>query len=301
MPSSAPADGSTGNELIQAKGSPYTLQDLLIDPQLVQLYRDGQYVTLRLTPSMYHRFHAPHDCTVDKVAYVSGDTWNVNPIALKRIAKLFCKNERAVIRTVLRQSGDRDYPGTGGRDSGRQHPPAFSGRPVEHAVSRDSRDSLPSLLQQRAGNGMVPTRVDHHRFCTEGRRPLRIGTGTCGDPYGKAADAAAVLSGTSAMRILIATDAWSPQVNGVVQEPAVARRQCPEAGCRDRVSDAGRLSDLSVADLPEHSLRHPDLARNRAPDRACSTRCLHIATEGPIGHWCGAIASREKYLSRPAT
>jgi phosphatidylserine decarboxylase len=92
-------------ELIQAKGFPYTLQDLLIDPQLVQLYRDGQYVTLRLTPSMYHRFHAPHDCTVDMVTYVSGDTWNVNPIALNRISKLFCKNERAVIPTMLRPSG----------------------------------------------------------------------------------------------------------------------------------------------------------------------------------------------------
>jgi phosphatidylserine decarboxylase len=93
------------NELIQAKGFPYTLQDLLIDPQLVQLYRDGQYVTLRLTPSMYHRFHAPHDCTVDMVTYVSGDTWNVNPIALNRISKLFCKNERAVIPAMLRPSG----------------------------------------------------------------------------------------------------------------------------------------------------------------------------------------------------
>ncbi|HKN10978.1 MAG TPA: archaetidylserine decarboxylase [Pseudomonadota bacterium] len=92
------------NELIQAKGFPYTLQDLLIDPQLVQLYRDGQYATLRLTPSMYHRFHAPYDCIVDRVTYVSGDTWNVNPIALKRIAKLFCKNERAVIRAMLRPS-----------------------------------------------------------------------------------------------------------------------------------------------------------------------------------------------------
>ena len=37
--------------------------------------------------------------------YISGDTWNVNPIALKRIEKLFCKNERAVIRTRLRDSG----------------------------------------------------------------------------------------------------------------------------------------------------------------------------------------------------
>jgi phosphatidylserine decarboxylase len=94
-----------GIELIQAKGFRYTLQDLLIDPELVELYRDGQYATLRLTPTMYHRFHAPFDCIVDKVTYVSGDTWNVNPIALKRISKLFCKNERAVIRARLRPSG----------------------------------------------------------------------------------------------------------------------------------------------------------------------------------------------------
>jgi phosphatidylserine decarboxylase len=54
---------------------------------------------------MYHRFHAPHDCTVDQVDYIAGDTWNVNPIALKRIEKLFCKNERAVIRARLAAGG----------------------------------------------------------------------------------------------------------------------------------------------------------------------------------------------------
>ena len=90
-----------GMELLQVKGFPYTLQELLLDPVLVEQYRDGQYVTLRLTSSMYHRFHAPHDCRVEQVSYISGDTWNVNPIALKRIEKLFCKNERAVIRTRL--------------------------------------------------------------------------------------------------------------------------------------------------------------------------------------------------------
>ena len=34
-----------------------------------------------------------------------GDTWNVNPIALKRIERLFCKNERAVLRLTLTASG----------------------------------------------------------------------------------------------------------------------------------------------------------------------------------------------------
>jgi phosphatidylserine decarboxylase len=90
-----------GTELIQAKGFPYALADLLHDPKLVETYRDGRYVTLRLTAGMYHRFHAPADCTVEQVTYISGDTWNVNPIALKRIEKLFCKNERAVLRTRL--------------------------------------------------------------------------------------------------------------------------------------------------------------------------------------------------------
>jgi phosphatidylserine decarboxylase len=90
-----------GTELLQAKGFPYTLHDLLADPALVEAYRGGTYVTLRLTSSMYHRFHAPHDGTVERVTYISGDTWNVNPIALKRVERLFCKNERAVIRTRL--------------------------------------------------------------------------------------------------------------------------------------------------------------------------------------------------------
>jgi phosphatidylserine decarboxylase len=94
-----------GTALFQAKGFPYTLQDLLPDPALVEAHRNGRYVTLRLKSSMYHRFHAPHDGRVEKVIYVSGDTWNVNPIALQRIERLFCKNERAVLRTVLTPSG----------------------------------------------------------------------------------------------------------------------------------------------------------------------------------------------------
>ena len=98
-----------GTGLFQAKGFPYRLEDLLIDPALVETYRDGVYATLRLTSGMYHRFHAPHDMTVERVTYISGDTWNVNPIALKRIERLFCRNERAVLRLRLAAGG---YPVT---------------------------------------------------------------------------------------------------------------------------------------------------------------------------------------------
>ena len=59
-----------------------------------------------------------------RVTFIHGDVWNVNPIALKRVERLFCKNERAVLRTRLavRRSADA---GAGRRHSGRQHPPAF--------------------------------------------------------------------------------------------------------------------------------------------------------------------------------
>lgn len=90
-----------GSEVIQAKGFPYPVADLLGSEELAERYRDGSYVTLRLTSAMYHRFHAPDDCVVDRVTYISGDTWNVNPVALKRVERLFCKNERAVIEARL--------------------------------------------------------------------------------------------------------------------------------------------------------------------------------------------------------
>ena len=94
-----------GDQLIQAKGLTYTLLDLLGDPELVHLYRNGRYVTLRLTSSMYHRFHAPHECRVEQVTYVSGDTWNTNPATVGHVDRLFCKNERAIVRTRLSANG----------------------------------------------------------------------------------------------------------------------------------------------------------------------------------------------------
>src|SRR5262245_24451938 len=96
-----------GTEVIQAKGYPYTLEDLLGNPHLVNRYRDGLYVTLRLKSTFYHRFHAPCDGTLQRVIYISGDTWNVHPIALRRVERLFCKNERAVLDLVLPDQNER--------------------------------------------------------------------------------------------------------------------------------------------------------------------------------------------------
>jgi phosphatidylserine decarboxylase len=108
----SPCDGIVGacgvierDTVVQAKGFPYTLTELLTDADYAQTFDGGQFVTLRITPTMYHRFHAPHDLDVEHVTYVSGDTWNVYPIALRRVQRLFCRNERAILRCRLASSG----------------------------------------------------------------------------------------------------------------------------------------------------------------------------------------------------
>jgi phosphatidylserine decarboxylase len=104
----SPSDGIVGacgrvhgGSVLQTKGFPYRMADLFGRADRAAAFEGGSYVTLRLTSSMYHRFHAPQDATVEHVSYISGDTWNVNPIALKRVQQLFCRNERAVLRLRL--------------------------------------------------------------------------------------------------------------------------------------------------------------------------------------------------------
>jgi phosphatidylserine decarboxylase len=104
----SPCDGIVGalgdvedGLVFQAKGFPYRLEELLGESAQHGPWHNGKYLTIRITSSMYHRFHAPHDGRMHRMEYFSGDTWNVNPIALKRVEKLFCKNERALLEMEI--------------------------------------------------------------------------------------------------------------------------------------------------------------------------------------------------------
>lgn len=104
----SPCDGIVGamgrveqGRLFQAKGLSYRLDDFLIHERLLSQWADAQYLTIRLTSAMYHRFHAPYEGRLTQVHYISGDTWNVNPVALSRVESLFCKNERAILEAEL--------------------------------------------------------------------------------------------------------------------------------------------------------------------------------------------------------
>ncbi|PAU79732.1 phosphatidylserine decarboxylase [Halovibrio salipaludis] len=113
----SPCDGiigamgeTNGTQVFQAKGYPYDLAELLGDDTLAERYRNGSFLTLRITASMYHRFHAPDACQLHQIRYISGDTWNVNPVALKRVEKLFCRNERAILELHLPPAKTGDEP-----------------------------------------------------------------------------------------------------------------------------------------------------------------------------------------------
>ena len=102
----SPCDGIIGatgliqqGQLFQAKGSRYTLEELTGGDD-ADAFAGGRYVTLRLTSTMYHRFHAPADLHLAATTVIPGELWNVNPVAVRRIPRLYCRNERAVLRAT---------------------------------------------------------------------------------------------------------------------------------------------------------------------------------------------------------
>ena len=96
------------------------------------------------------------------------------------------------------------------------------------------------------------------------------------------------------MRVLIATDAWHPQVNGVVRTltSLAEERQGASASAIEFLTPEGFLLG-PAADLSEPA---PGAAEPRARSRAASTAAqpdaIHIATEGPIGFMARAYCLR---------
>ena len=99
----SPADGKTLayenidiEKIIQVKGYSYKLKDLLNDEKVAGYYKNGICVVVRLAPSDYHRFHFVDDGIPLNAKSVKGDYYSVNPIALKEVARLYCKNKRDI-------------------------------------------------------------------------------------------------------------------------------------------------------------------------------------------------------------
>lgn len=84
-------------KLIQAKNHSYTALELLGgDEKLAEEFNDGEFATLYLSPSDYHRVHMPCDGTLRQMIYVPGDLFSVNPLTAENVPNLFARNERVV-------------------------------------------------------------------------------------------------------------------------------------------------------------------------------------------------------------
>ena len=85
------------------------------------------------------------------------------------------------------------------------------------------------------------------------------------------------------MRILVATDAWHPQVNGVVRT-LTSLAKAVQTRRRDRFPHARRLSVLSAADLSRIAPRHHQAAaRSRAASSSVGPTPFILRPKGPIG------------------
>jgi phosphatidylserine decarboxylase len=100
----APADGVLtehgpvdGGRIYQAKGSPYTLAELLGETGAsVDALEGGRYFTIYLAPHNYHRVHAPLDAELVRTRYLPGARFSVSRATVAAIPRLFCRNERVV-------------------------------------------------------------------------------------------------------------------------------------------------------------------------------------------------------------
>ena len=96
------------------------------------------------------------------------------------------------------------------------------------------------------------------------------------------------------MRILIATDAWHPQVNGVVRTLTSLARSASVLGAEIDFLTPDGFPSLGVPTYPGLRVALPNRREIAARIEAVSPDAIHIATEGPIGWAVRAYCRRRK-------
>ena len=85
------------DQIFQAKGHHYSTCALLAgDAALAAEFENGQFATIYLSPKDYHRIHMPCAGRLQRMVYVPGDLFSVNPTTARAVPGLFARNERVV-------------------------------------------------------------------------------------------------------------------------------------------------------------------------------------------------------------
>ena len=99
-----PVDGAVsqlgaiaGDQIFQAKGHHYSTQALVGgDAALAAQFQNGHFATVYLSPRDYHRIHMPCAGKLQRMIYVPGALFSVNPTTARGVPGLFARNERVV-------------------------------------------------------------------------------------------------------------------------------------------------------------------------------------------------------------
>lgn len=100
----SPVDGAISqfgaiddHHILQAKGHRFTTTQLLAgDAALADRLRHGSFANLYLSPKDYHRLHMPCAGRLQRMIYVPGALFSVNPTTARGVPGLFARNERVV-------------------------------------------------------------------------------------------------------------------------------------------------------------------------------------------------------------
>ena len=100
----SPVDGAISqfgaiddHHILQAKGHRFTTTQLLAgDAALADRFRHGSFANLYLSPKDYHRLHMPCTGRLQRMIYVPGALFSVNPTTARGVPGLFARNERVV-------------------------------------------------------------------------------------------------------------------------------------------------------------------------------------------------------------
>ena len=105
-----PADGAISSfgkiqagQIFQAKGHDFSCAELLASDELAEHYKDGDYITIYLSPKDYHRIHMAVTGELKSMSHVPGRLFSVAPYTVEEIPRLFARNERSIhnFKTVL--------------------------------------------------------------------------------------------------------------------------------------------------------------------------------------------------------
>ncbi len=100
----SPCDGkvsqvgyANNDRLIQAKGHDFDLLSLLGgDQDLVEIFADGAYSTIYLSPRDYHRVHMPLRGKLRGMIFIPGKLFSVSDATAQLVPGLYARNERLI-------------------------------------------------------------------------------------------------------------------------------------------------------------------------------------------------------------